>query len=83
MMDNHLKMDENMFDQLNRKVSVLDIDVGEMEIIMRADMDVPLSQYVPPPPLDEQFAAIIALQEGQNQSAGTKGSRIKKKKTKQ
>ena len=61
MMDNHLKMDANMFDQLNRKVSVLDIDVGEMEIIMRADMDVPLSGYVPPPPLDEQFAAIIAL----------------------
>ena len=50
-----------MWDQLNRKTSVLDIDVGEVDIILRTDLDVPLSAYVPPPPIEEQFAAIIAL----------------------
>lgn len=29
MMDNHMTMDSNMFDQLNRKVSIQDIDIGE------------------------------------------------------
>ena len=29
LMENHLKMDYDMFEKLNRKVSVLDIDIGE------------------------------------------------------
>ena len=46
-------MDSDMFDQLNRKMSVLDIDIGEMDVVTRADLDVPLTPYVPPPPLEE------------------------------
>jgi hypothetical protein len=47
-------------------------------------MDVPLSQYIPPPPLEDQFKAILELQEEQTISADTKRSRVnKKKKTKQ
>jgi hypothetical protein len=53
MMDNHITMDSNMFDQLNRKVSIQDIDVGEQDLILRLDLDVPLSQYIPPPPLED------------------------------
>jgi hypothetical protein len=52
-MENHLTMDSDMFDQLNRKVSVLDIDIGEMDVVCRADLDVPLTPYVAPPPLEE------------------------------
>jgi hypothetical protein len=52
-MDNHLTMDYKMFEELNRKMSVLDIDIGEQEVILRADLDVPLSEYTPPPPLDD------------------------------
>jgi len=52
-MDNHITMDSNMFDQLNRKVSIQDIDVGEQDLILRLDLDVPLSQYIPPPPLED------------------------------
>lgn len=29
LMENHLKIDESLFDQYNRKVSVLDIDIAE------------------------------------------------------
>lgn len=44
-MENHLKMDAEMFDSLNRKVSVLDIDVGELEVVLRTDLDVPLTPF--------------------------------------
>lgn len=53
MMENHLTMDTERFDCLNRKMSVLDIDIGEMDIVTRADLDVPLTPYVAPPPLEE------------------------------
>jgi hypothetical protein len=45
-------------------------------------MDVPLSNYVPPAPLDEQFGSLISIQE---QSVDVKSSARKakgKKKTK-
>lgn len=45
LMENHLKMDAEMFDSLNRKVSVLDIDVGELEVVLRTDLDVPLTPF--------------------------------------
>jgi len=44
-MDNHLKMDAEMFDVLNRKVSILDIDVAELEVVLRTDLDVPLTPF--------------------------------------
>ncbi len=45
LMENHLTMDAEMFDSLNRKVSVLDIDVGELEVVLRMDLDVPLTPF--------------------------------------
>ena len=59
LMDNHIKMDDAMFDSLNRKVSVLDIDISEQEIILRADLDVPLSPYVPMPSIEEEFKSFF------------------------
>ena len=45
LMDNHITMDDEMFDSLNRKVSILDIDFSEQEVVLRADLDVPLSPF--------------------------------------
>lgn len=55
LMENHLKMDAEMFDTLNRKVSILDIDVAELEVVLRTDLDVPLTPYHPLPPIEEEF----------------------------
>lgn len=55
LMENHLKMDAEMFDTLNRKVSILDIDVAELEVVLRTDLDVPLTPYQPLPPIEEEF----------------------------
>ena len=59
LMGNHLVMDENMFDQLNRKVSILDIDVAELEVVLRTDLDVPLTPYQPLPPIEEEFKDLL------------------------
>ena len=78
-MENHLTMDTDMFDQLNRKMSVLDIDIGEMDIVTRADLDVPLTTYVPPPPLEEQFSSIMAIiEENAHQMASCDSTRQKR-----
>lgn len=49
-MDNHLTMDVDQYDALRRKVSILDVDISGKDLIMRLDLDVPLSPYTPPPP---------------------------------
>ena len=59
LMDHHLKMDDEMFDKLNRKVSIMDIDFGDREVILRTDLDVPLSQYTPMPSIEEEFKAFF------------------------
>ena len=48
-----------MFDCLNRKVSIMDIDFGDKEIILRTDLDVPLNPFVPMPPIEEEFKAFF------------------------
>ena len=58
-MQNHLKMDAEVFDQLNRKVSILDIDVAELEVVLRTDLDVSLTPYVPLPPLEDEFKELL------------------------
>lgn len=47
-MDNHIKMDEDTYDELYRKESILDIDISGKDLILRLDLDIPLSEYVPP-----------------------------------
>ncbi len=42
-------MDRKEYDDLYHLESVLDIDVAGKDIILRLDLDVPLSNYVPPP----------------------------------
>lgn len=49
IMDNHIVMDEKVYDKLNRKLSIYDIDVSSRDIILRLDLDVSLSPFVTPP----------------------------------
>jgi hypothetical protein len=49
-MENHIKMDRKEYDDLYHLESVLDIDVAGKDVILRLDLDVPLSNYVPPQP---------------------------------
>ena len=48
LFDNHMKMDETQYDELYRLESILDIDVSGKDLIIRLDLDVPLSPYIPP-----------------------------------
>lgn len=48
LFENHLKMDEGQYDELYRLESILDIDISGKDLILRLDLDVPLSPYVPP-----------------------------------
>lgn len=77
LMDNHITMNEETFDTLNRKVSILDIDLAEQEVILRADLDVPMQPFVPMPPIEEEFRAFFEAQ-----AEGTKESQKSKKKKK-
>ena len=54
LMDNHIKMDEDQYDELNRKESILDIDISGKDLILRLDLDIPLSPYTPPPPEEKK-----------------------------
>ena len=61
LMDNHLNMNAEAFEKLNRKVSVLDMDVNDQDVVLRVDLDVPLSAYTPLPPLEEEFKDYLQL----------------------
>ena len=50
LFDNHIKMNEDQYDELHRLESILDIDISGKDLVMRLDLDVPLSPYVPPQP---------------------------------
>ena len=82
LMDNHKIMNEETFDCLNRKVSIMDIDFAEQEIILRADLDIPLNPFTPMPPIEEEFRAFFEAQAEATMDSG-KQSRKKKKNKKQ
>ena len=48
LLDTHDVMDRRAWDALYRKYSVLDIDLEGKNVLLRLDLDVPLSDYVPP-----------------------------------
>ncbi len=54
-MENNLCMDAAAFEKLNRKVSILDIDVADQDVILRADLDVPMTPFVPFKPIEDEF----------------------------
>jgi hypothetical protein len=74
-------MNDDMFDQLNRKMSILDVDISEQEVILRVDLDVPLSPFNPMPSIEEEFKQFFDAQadeEGQSSSPTKKKKKNKK-----
>lgn len=57
LMKNHIIMDGERYDMINRKMSIYDIDIGSKDIILRLDLDIPLSKFVPPPKVNEMLSA--------------------------
>jgi hypothetical protein len=47
LMQNHIKMDKSQYDCINRKLSIYDIELGSRDIILRLDLDILLSPFVP------------------------------------
>jgi len=56
-MDNHLQMDGERYDCINRKLSIYDIELGAKDLVMRLDLDVALSKFVEPPKVTEVLSA--------------------------
>ena len=50
LMEHHEIMNEEKYDELNRLESILDIDISGKDLVLRLDLDVPLSAYIAPPP---------------------------------
>jgi len=72
-------MDATAFEKLNRKVSILDIDIGDQEVVLRTDLDVPMTPFVNFKPIEEEFKDLIEqLQEEDSKDATKK--KIKKSK---
>lgn len=80
LMMNHLKMDSDAFEKLNRKMSILDMDISDLDVVLRCDMDVPLTPYVPLPPLEEEFKELLEAQEAEAAQASQKKKAKKSKK---
>ena len=79
LMDNHLNMDAEAFEKLNRKVSVLDIDINDQDVVLRVDLDVPLSPYTALSPLEEEFRDYLQLLEDEAALSGKKKPKKSKK----
>ena len=47
-MKNHIIMDAEEYDNVNRKLSIFDVDIGSKDLLLRLDLDVALSDFVPP-----------------------------------
>jgi hypothetical protein len=50
LMDNHEVMDRDAYDGLNRRQSIRDERLNNRDVIMRLDLDIPLTPYEPPTP---------------------------------
>ena len=72
LMENHIQMDRKEYDDLYHLESVLDIDVAGKDIILRLDLDVPLSNYVAPPS-ESQMGTYdeISKSQGTKETKGT------------
>ena len=71
LMNNHVTMDHKQYNDLYQLESVLDIDIAGKDLIVRLDLDVPLSLYTPPPP-ESQLGNIDDFSKSQGTREGTR-----------
>lgn len=50
MMSHHKIMNEDAYEELHRRKSVRDVEISNKDLLIRMDLDIPLSPYEPPPP---------------------------------
>lgn len=62
LLNEHVIMDKNKWDELYRKKSILDIGCEGKNVLLRLDLDVPLSEYVSP--LDEEVKTKVDTKVG-------------------
>ena len=73
LMDNHTKMDADEYDAINRKLSIYDIELGAKDLVLRLDLDIPLSKFTAPPKVPDMVSATGKSVDGPVASA--KGSK--------
>lgn len=76
MLKHHIVMDSNQYDCINRRLSLYDIDVGSKDLILRLDLDIPLSKFTVPQRISD------ALSHGRSQEGITSVGRLSNKDTK-
>ena len=69
LMKNHIIMNAEEYDNVNRKLSIFDVDIGSKDLILRLDLDVALSDFVAPKFTDTK---------SQDHLASMKGSTVQK-----
>jgi hypothetical protein len=73
-------MDADQYDEINRKLSIYDIELGALDIVLRLDLDIPLSKFVAPPKVMET-ASIGRSVEGPAGASVGKDSKMNAKKS--
>jgi hypothetical protein len=58
IMKNHLKMDNDQYDCINRKLSLYDIDIVQKDLILRLDLDVLLNKFIKPQKFNDAVSGI-------------------------
>jgi 3-phosphoglycerate kinase len=54
LLHNHIVMNKDKWDELYRKKSILDVDCESKNVLLRLDLDVPISEYNPPVEEDKE-----------------------------
>lgn len=54
-------MDKDQYDCINRKLSIYDIELGSRDVILRLDLDILLTPFVPPAPLKHDVTSQKSL----------------------
>jgi hypothetical protein len=62
-------MDALQYDEVNRKLSIYDIELGAKDLVLRLDLDLNLSKFTPPPKVPDMVSA-TGKSEGPGGSVG-------------
>jgi 23S rRNA pseudoU1915 N3-methylase RlmH len=63
LMQNHIKMDAEQYDNINRKLSIYDIELGARDIILRLDLDIALSKFTEPTKALDGIVSVKSLEQ--------------------
>ena len=80
LMEHHNTMDGDQYDAINRKLSIYDIELGAKDIILRLDLDIPLSKFVEPPKMQDMVSQNKSVNNPAGPSDG-KDSRLNAKRS--